>query len=245
MPASAKKKKTNAKKKNNSAKVKVTKGGPYIVTGSVPLDRQTIVTDGQGYPTGYRKDGAYQVPESYSLCRCGKSSKHPFCDGSHGKTGFKGNETANFKPYSETADVTEGPDLVLTDAEEFCASARFCDRAGGTWHLTRRSDNAKAKKTAIQEAGDCPAGRLVTWDKKTGKPIEPDHEPSITIIEDPAVGSSGPVWVKGGIPVESANGKAYEVRNRVTLCRCGASENKPFCDGMHRAIQFDDGTGDQ
>ena len=36
------------------------------------------------------------------------------------------------------------------------------------------------------------------------------------------------------------DGFAYEVRNRVTLCRCGASKNKPFCDGSHAAIKFRD-----
>jgi CDGSH-type Zn-finger protein len=39
--------------------------------------------------------------------------------------------------------------------------------------------------------------------------------------------------VRGGIPIESANGKTYAVRNRVTLCRCGQSANKPLCDGSH------------
>ena len=45
----------------------------------------------------------------------------------------------------------------------------------------------------------------------------------------------GPIWVRGGIPVASADGKTYEVRNRLTLCRCGRSANKPFCDGSHAA----------
>ena len=57
---------------------------------------------------------------------------------------------------------------------------------------------------------------------------------SIGIVEDPAKRCSGPLWVLGGIAVESAGGEAYEVRNRVTLCRCGASKNKPFCDGTHK-----------
>ena len=34
---------------------------------------------------------------------------------------------------------------------------------------------------------------------------------------------------------------SYEGRNRVTLCRCGASSNKPFCDGSHASVKFDDG----
>ena len=61
------------------------------------------------------------------------------------------------------------------------------------------------------------------------------------MVEDPALECSGPLWVRGGITVESKDGSSYERRNRVTLCRCGASSNKPFCDGSHASIKFDDG----
>jgi CDGSH-type Zn-finger protein len=61
------------------------------------------------------------------------------------------------------------------------------------------------------------------------------------VVEDPALGCSGPLWVRGGITVESEDGARYEKRNRVTLCRCGASSNKPFCNGSHASIKFDDG----
>ena len=70
-------------------------------------------------------------------------------------------------------------------------------------------------------------------DKQTGKVVEPKLAKSIVLIEDPAMGVSGPVWVRGGVPVESADGKTYHVRNRLTLCRCGKSKNKPFCDSSH------------
>jgi hypothetical protein len=73
----------------------------------------------------------------------------------------------------------------------------------------------------------------VVWDKKTGKAIEPEFERSIGLVEDPKIGISGPIWVRGGIPVESADGNIYEIRNRVTLCRCGKSSNKPFCDSSY------------
>lgn len=63
----------------------------------------------------------------------------------------------------------------------------------------------------------------------------------IGVVEDPALGCSGPLWVRGGITVEAADGKPYEKRNRVTLCRCGASDNKPFCNGSHASMKFDDG----
>jgi hypothetical protein len=80
----------------------------------------------------------------------------------------------------------------------------------------------------------------VVREKGTGKPIEPHFEKSITVLEDPGRECSGPLWVKGGIPIQSADGSEYEVRNRVTLCRCGKSSNKPFCDGTHISIHFKD-----
>ncbi|MCK5561288.1 MAG: CDGSH iron-sulfur domain-containing protein, partial [Thermoplasmata archaeon] len=75
--------------------------------------------------------------------------------------------------------------------------------------------------------------RLVVWDKKSGKAIEPEFEPSIGVVLDSKSGLLGPLWVRGGIPIVSADGVVYEIRNRVTLCRCGRSSNKPFCDSSH------------
>jgi hypothetical protein len=83
---------------------------------------------------------------------------------------------------------------------------------------------------------NCPSGRLVAVDKATGEDIEPQLEQSISIITDAEnadYGSVAAVFVKGGIEVEDENGEPYEVRNRVTLCRCGKSKNKPFCDSSH------------
>ncbi|SPE60202.1 hypothetical protein SBV1_390038 [Verrucomicrobia bacterium] len=71
--------------------------------------------------------------------------------------------------------------------------------------------------------------------EQRGKPIEPKFEPSLGLIEDTDKKVSGPIWVRGGIPVISADGKTYEIRNRMTLCRCGRPDNKPFCNGAHAA----------
>jgi hypothetical protein len=122
--------------------------------------------------------------------------------------------------------------MELTDVVALCALARFCDRAGGVWDNTRASNDPEAKKIAIQEVANCPAGRLVLHDK-AGNLIEPEFEPSIGLVLDPVVAELGPLWVRGGIPIESSDGYVYETRNRVTLCRCGKSTNKPFCDGRH------------
>jgi CDGSH-type Zn-finger protein len=181
---------------------------------------------------GWKEGKKYPSQETYVLCRCGSSQNKPFCDGTHMKVHFEGTETVRHVSYLEQAEETQGPNLKLTDAQDFCAAARFCHRAGGTWNLTEQSSDPQARKTAIEEACDCPSGRLVAWDKD-GKAIEPDFQPSIGLIEDTQAGKMGPLWVMGGIRFESAGGEPYEVRNRVTLCRCGKSLNKPFCDGNH------------
>ena len=225
------KSKSNAQKETGY-KVKVIKNGPYIVSGGVPLSEQLMCVDPDGQCHGWKEGKKYPVQENYALCRCSHSETPPFCDGSHVKIKFDGTEEAARTSYLEQAGETDGPGLRLTDAKELCAGARFCDRAGGAWKLTQQSSKPDARKTAIEEACDCPSGRLVAWDQD-GKAIEPVFEPSIGLVEDTQAGKMGPLWVRGGIPIESADGTTYEIRNRVTLCRCGKSSNKPFCDGSH------------
>jgi CDGSH-type Zn-finger protein len=57
-----------------------------------------------------------------------------------------------------------------------------------------------------------------------------------------AIKNNGPYLVTGPIALTDADGKAVEIpagRTTVALCRCGASTNKPFCDGTHSKIGFD------
>jgi len=212
--------------------VRLTRAGPCLVTGRVPLSEQIIVVDADGDAVAWREGRVYPEQETYALCRCGRSKTMPFCDGTHAHVGFSGTETASRVPYLEQSRIVKGPALNLTDAMALCASARFCDRAGGTWMLTARSSRPEARRLAIEEAGLCPSGRLVAWTREN-EAIEPDLLPSIGLVEDPQAGVRGPIWVRGRIPIESADGTLWEIRNRVTLCRCGRSENMPFCDGSH------------
>jgi CDGSH-type Zn-finger protein len=223
-------------KKNayTDVKIEVTKDGPYLVSGGPPLSEQWIVTNAEGDSLDYREGKKYAAQADYALCRCGQSANKPFCDGTHAKVGFDGKETASHKPYLKQAETIEGPTMLLTDQENLCAFARFCDPKGKIWNLVLQ-DSPEAQEIVKHEAGHCPAGRLVAWDKATGKPIEPNFEPSLCLIEDTEKKVSGPIWVRGGIPVVAADGRTYEIRNRLTLCRCGSSANKPFCDGSHAA----------
>jgi CDGSH-type Zn-finger protein len=222
----------------SQARVAVSQDGPYIVVGSVPLSTQTIAADAKGDSTAWAESGSFPKAEKYALCRCGHSKKKPFCDGTHAKIGFDGSETANRAPYLDQASGIDGPELMLTDAESLCAFARFCDPNGKVWAQVARSDEPKVRAMFLRQVNDCPSGRLVAWDKASKKPIEGKLPVSIGLIEDPAEKCSGPIWLRGGITLIAADGFEYETRNRVTVCRCGQSRNKPFCDGTHAAIKF-------
>ncbi len=227
--------------KSKKEKIVVRKNGPYLVSGDIPLQVQVITPDQEGSSWDWTPGQTFEVKSTYALCRCGHSKNKPFCDGAHSKIDFNGEETASREPYAERAEVMDGPTLELKDAEDLCAFARFCDPGGKIWSLIERTDDPKVRELTIREATHCPSGRLVLKDKKTGKEIEETLPPSIGVVEDPALKCSGPLWVRGGIAVVSADGFEYEVRNRITLCRCGASANKPFCDGSHARIKFNDG----
>jgi CDGSH-type Zn-finger protein len=218
-------------------RIKIVKDGPYLVSGSVPLTEKIIVQKGKC--NEYHQGRELPVAETYALCRCGKSQNAPFCDGAHAKAGFDGTETASKAAYVDRATLQEGPNLDLMD-DRRCAFARFCHREEGlVWDLIAASDNSHYRSEAIEAASDCPTGRLVARDKD-GHPFEPAFEPSIDILQDPQKRVSGPLFVKGRIPIESADGSEYEVRNRVALCRCGESDNIPFCDAAHVVVHFQD-----
>ena len=75
--------------------IEIVKNGPLIVRGSVPLSVQTIGVNNEGESVEWIDGKHFEQLETYRLCRCGKSKKHPFCDGSHAKSGVDGTETAD------------------------------------------------------------------------------------------------------------------------------------------------------
>jgi CDGSH-type Zn-finger protein len=192
----------------------------------------TIKCEQNGIPAQWLIGKKLKTPPNYALCRCGQSKTKSFCDGTHTKIHFDGTE-ASTQTYTDQAKTIDGPTLKLSDIEILCASARFCHRGMDIWLAVPKSNNPKNKKIAVEDSCDCPSGRLTVFDKETGKVVEPQLERAIGLILDPAIGVDGPLWVRGRIPVYSAKGELYEVRNRVTLCRCGKSSIKPFCDSSH------------
>lgn len=52
------------------------------------------------------------------------------------------------------------------------------------------------------------------------------------------IAANGPILVHGTIEIKNSDGKVEIKENMTALCRCGASANKPYCDGAHRKIDF-------
>jgi CDGSH-type Zn-finger protein len=119
---------------SNQRKITVAKDGPYVVSGSVPLAVQVIRTNKEGESTEWVEGKSFSVTAQYALCRCGQSKNKPFCDGTHGKIGFDGTETASQSPVLEQAEELDEPSMQLADAEGLCAFARFCDPNGKVWN---------------------------------------------------------------------------------------------------------------
>ena len=69
--------------RNETMKITVSRNGPYIVTGGVPLKIEEICNDDEGYCRTWKETKTYPLQQHYALCRCGHSKNRPFCDGSH------------------------------------------------------------------------------------------------------------------------------------------------------------------
>ncbi len=68
---------------HTAGKIEVLKDGPYLVSGGLPLSEQWIVTNEEGESLDYREGKKHPAQAQYALCRCGRSSNKPLCDGSH------------------------------------------------------------------------------------------------------------------------------------------------------------------
>ncbi len=133
------------------------------MSGDVPLSVQVITANREGFSWDWKQGKTFHTEPEYKLCRCGRSKNKPFCDGTHSKVRFEGALTATRTPYARQAETFDGPTMTLSDAENLCAFARFCDPAGKIWGLIEQTDNAAARKLAIREANHCPAGRLLLF----------------------------------------------------------------------------------
>ena len=216
-------------------KITVRPNGPYIVRGGIPLVRKTPVMSEHGEPLTWKKERVLSTENVYSLCRCGQSNTKPFCDGAHTLVKFDGYETADTGPIADRWVSHEGEKIVVKDDPSLCMHAGFCgNRVTNIWKMVKQTEDTQVRAQLMAMVERCPSGRLSYVLEADGDIIEPDLPKEVSVIPD------GPLWISGGIPVERRDGKPLETRNRVTLCRCGASSNKPLCDGTHKEVGFSD-----
>jgi CDGSH-type Zn-finger protein len=155
-------------------RVKVLKDGPYLVTGAVPLLKTTIGIDDAGDSVEWIEGEQIPAGEQCTLCRCGRSARKPFCDGSHTEVAFDGTEVAERGDYMDRATVLDGPGVRVTDVVELCAEARYCAAKGGLWNMVSDTDDADVAERVISQSTLCPSGRYIAWDAPTGVAYELD-----------------------------------------------------------------------
>ena len=170
-----------------------------------------------------------------ALCRCGGSKNKPFCDGTHGAIGFKGTNTAD--PAKNRRDAYKGKRITIFDNRAICSHAGHCtDGLKSVFRMKEEPwiapDGAEVGKI-IETIRKCPSGALsYAIDGVEAEP--PEREPMITVTDD------GPYALTGGVELMGVKFGDGASREHYTLCRCGASKNKPFCDGSHWSVSFRD-----
>ena len=198
--------------------IEVRPDGPYAVTGLGDL------RDAAGQPIAH--DAVVK------LCRCGGSLNKPFCDGTHKRNGFSGARVSDGS--ADKLESYAGPGITIHDNRSVCVHAARCTDGLDTvfkygqqpWIDPAGSQPQKIVETVRR----CPSGAL-TYTIDGVAPKAEQWPASITVMKD------GPYAVLGVelLGVEFAQGVT---RERYTLCRCGASKNKPFCDATHAEIGF-------
>jgi CDGSH-type Zn-finger protein len=224
----------------NTCKIVVRPNGPYRVYGGIPLVRKTQIVSEQVEPLTWETGETLETKpgEFYSLCRCGHSRKKPFCDGTHKSIDFDGTETADTHPTAERQRIYPGGEhIVARQDRSLCSLSGFCgNRKTNIARLMRASADIDVRSQVIAMIERCPSGSLTYSMEADSDAIEPDLPAQVAVTTEMTSAGpiAGPLWVTGSIPIERSDGQPMERRNRVTLCNCGKSKNKPLCDGSHR-----------
>jgi CDGSH-type Zn-finger protein/truncated hemoglobin YjbI len=212
-------------------RIVVAENGPYLVTNAAAI-------------RSYLGDPLPVAPQA-ALCRCGESGDKPFCDGSHAGSGFSGAKDPKRVP--DQRDTYPGGQVTVLDNRGICQHSGFCTdrlptafRAGAEPFVAPSGGRMDEIVRAVR---DCPSGALsLAFDGTEARDLADWHN-----LRQPAVEVSldGPYRVTGGIPLADSAGAdvpraAGGSREHYALCRCGHSQNKPFCSGMHWYIQFRD-----
>ena len=203
--------------------------GPYLVTNAESLFNWL----GERIP----------VRPLTALCRCGQSATKPFCDGTHGEINFT--DQKDPKRVSDRSDTYVGQQITILDNRGTCAHSGFCtDRLSTVFRLNTEpfvAPSGGRLDEIIRAVKACPSGALsfAVDGREARDQFDQHRPPAIEVSKD------GPYRITGGIPLTNSDGDAETLnegasREHYSLCRCGHSQNKPFCSGMHWDVKFSD-----
>jgi len=211
--------------------ITVATDGPYLVTNAELL-RNWLGEDLTARP-------------QLALCRCGESAIKPFCDGSHVAAGFTGAKDPKRVP--DQRDTYPGQQVTIFDNRGICQHSGFCtDRLSAVFHAGSEpfvTPGGGRADEIIAAVRDCPSGALSfaidDVEERAAVDFHGTREQAIEVSKD------GPYRITGGLPLVDGDGEDVpraqgSSREHYALCRCGHSQNKPFCSGMHWYIGFAD-----
>ena len=181
------------------------------------------------------KNGPMETKEIMALCRCGASNNKPFCDGTHAKIGFSSDK---LEGRLEDKNVSyKGKKITIHDNRSVCAHAGYCtDNLASVFRIKEEpwiNPDEASVEDIIAAIRNCPSGAL-SYSIDDADNHQSAVEPTILIAPN------GPYVVSGEIELSDTDWGEGVSKNEFTLCRCGSSKNKPFCDGSHWYIKFSD-----
>ncbi len=213
------------------AMITTASNGPYLVTNARSLLSHL------GEPI--------QATPQMALCRCGESSLKPFCDGTHASIGFS--DAKDPKRVPDRRDTYRGQQVTILDNRGICQHSGYCtDRLAAVFRAGQEpfvAPSGGPMDEIIRVVRDCPSGALSFQlaDREAREQVDwaGRRQAAIEVTRD------GPYRITGGIRLVDASG-ADVARGEgaslehYALCRCGHSQNKPFCSGMHTYVEFRD-----
>ncbi len=197
-----------------------TSNGPYLVKNLKNFANQK---------------GPIKTEETMALCRCGGSGNKPFCDGTHAKNGFSSAKLEG--RVEDKREGSKGKKITIHDNRGICAHAGRCtDGLASVFRLNEEpwihADAASADEI-IATIQKCPSGAL-SYSVDDVEHRDRDGEPTIFVAPN------GPYVVSGKPDLNVTKRGEGASKEHFTMCRCGGSKNKPFCDGTHWHIEFKD-----
>lgn len=175
-----------------------------------------------------------EIPRVCSLCRCGESKYKPMCDGSHSAVGFVGTREDSEKAEPEHY---VGKDITIVFDRYLCMGNGACgelEAVFGTSKDPKYEPDAASVDEIIATIKKCPSGALSYI--LDGKHIRYFFDRPQVVVEQ-----NGPLHVQGEVNLidDQDSDKLIPIGDHYTLCRCGGSKKKPFCDGSHEENDFE------